>query len=563
MRFLLLPALLAASPVLAAPAGSPLMRALTDEMSRTVKRLEMESLGKPYFVSYTARDTRRLELESSFGALKNPHEYRSRRLKIDLRVGKPAFDNTHYVGKDYWRFSPFTGSLVRGDDYDAIRYGVWSLTDKAYKHALQKLAQKNAYKQNKLIKEEIPDLSKEKVRSSAVLPSDLPFDRALWEKRVRRLSAVFRRYPAVQDSQVNLYWTQVHTTFVDSEGRRIVKTDHDFEILMAAATQAPDGMRLSDVRRVIRQSIKDMPPFSSLETEAVLLAQQLTDLVEAPKWEKTYIGPVLFEGQAAGEFFNQLLARNVSFSREVWVENEHVKKEFHSGSFPSRLGLRVVSPLLSVTDDPTLKTFEGTPLIGHYGVDDEGIPAVKVPLVEKGILKDVLMSRSPVKERKRSNGHGRAAFNEFTTARIGNLVVEAHKTATIAQMRRELRKQARAYGLKYGLVVTRLGEEDDQEGDEKLAAPIVLRKVYVKNGRMELVRNASFTGVTLRALRDVVMASKKRDVYNYYQLGPYTYSRGQVQASIVHPSVLISEMELKKSEKKPDRLPYLKHPSFN
>lgn len=559
---LLLTALLLCPSLAPAQDHGILLRAMTDEMGRTVRRLEMENLGKPYFVSYTARDIRRLDIQGSLGSLKSPAEHRSRALKMDLRVGDAAFDNAHFVGNSTWRVGPESRTLVLEDDYDALRFDIWEFTDRVYKGALQTLAEKTAYKESRLIRDEMPDLSTEAVASSLSPGADEPVDRALWEERVRRLSAVFRAYPAIQKSEVDLYATRMLTFFVDSEGRRVVKPDHDFELYMEASTQASDGMRLSDRRRVIRQSLDGMPDMAALEAEARSLAEGLAALAAAPLFDENYIGPVLVEGQAAGEFFNQLLARNVSFSRSPWVAEESIKEEFFSSGFAGLFGLRVASPLLSVEDDPSLESFEGTPLIGRYAVDDEGIPARKVRLIEKGRLKDLLMSRAPIKERARSNGHGRAAWSEYPEARAGILLVSAEKTASRAAMKKALLEKAKEYGLKYGLVVRRIAEESDRERSELLAAPTFLYRVYADGGREELVRNARFSGVTLRALRDIALASDRREAYNYYQLGSSRYNQGQVQASLVHPSVLIEEMELKKSEKKPEKLPILPHPGF-
>ncbi len=546
------------------PNSETVFRALVDEMKRTVSRLEMEKLGKPYFVAYTAMDSKRLSISSSFGGIKDPHLSRSRHLKVELRVGDRKFDNTHYAGKDYWGYRPHSGGLVTDADYDAIRYGIWQITDRAYKEALERLSQKKAYKQSKMIKEEIPDLSKEPVGVSEEPVAEVPFERELWEKRLRKLSAVFKKYPAIQRSYVNLYWTQRRHYFVDSEGRRVLKPKHDFELVIGASTQAEDGMRLSDRRDFIRRRLEDMPPFSLLEAEVTKFAEDLSNLTTAPLLEEDYIVPMLLLGKAAGEFFNQLLAHNIAFPREIWVQEEHARKEFHTGGLTGRLGLRVVSRFLSAEDDPGLKSFEGIPLLGHYRIDDEGVPAQRVALIEKGILKDLLMSRAPTKKRANSTGHGRGAQWEFPTAHISNLVISSEKTMPLSELKDELRKQAREFGLDFGVVIRRLRPENAQEKNELLAAPVMVFKVDVKTGKETLMRNAKFSGVTLRALRDIVATSAKRHVYNYYQLGPYKASgRGQVQASIVHPSVLVAEMELKKSDKKPDKLPYLKHPHFN
>ncbi|MBI5623455.1 MAG: hypothetical protein HY924_06740 [Elusimicrobia bacterium] len=533
------------------------------EMKRTLARLNMEKLGLPYFAAYTVRDTRRIEVSASFGALRDYEDNRYRRVKVDLRVGSAQFDNTHYIPKDTWHYAPVTDGLVIENDNDALRFDLWSVTDRTYKQAMETLSKKKAYKQSRLIKEELPDLSADPAVVSVGPITEPPFDRPAWEEAVRKLSAVFKDYPAVQESRVFLYWTQQHVYFLDSQERTSQRDAHDVEFSIEASAQAADGMKLSDRRRVIRKVPSSLPPFEELRAEAVTLAKDLTALAAAPAWEATYTGPVLFEGPAAGEFFDQLLARNVSFPRSLWLEEEERMKEyFYSGAFAGRLGLRVVSPFLSVYDDPAMDVFGGTPLIGHYTTDDQGMRAQKVDLIKDGILKDLLMSREPVKERKVSNGHGRGGSEEHATAHIGNLFIEASKTADPKALKEELIRQAKGYGLDYGIIVRRMGDESKRGDTDALAAPLLVYKVAVKDGREELVRNAQFMNVTTRALRDIALASKTRRVHNYYQLGPYRFSRGEVPASIIHPDILVAEMELKKSEEKPEKPPVLGHPFF-
>lgn len=547
------------------PADSKVIfQAMTDEMNRTMGRLEMNKTGKPHFVGYTLLDSYRLELESGFGGLKDPSTRRTRALKVDLRLGSPAFDQSHYVGKDYWRYHPFIEEAALDDDYDALRFSLWTLSDSAYKYALEKLAQKKAYERAKNIADKIPDQSSDEPQPPSPLPESpswSSFEKELWEGRVRELSAVFKNYPAVQSSGVNFYMTQRHEYFVDSQGRRTLAPAHDYEVLMSAGAQGQDGLALGDRRRFIRKTPAELPSFEILQKEAESLAADMTALAAAPVMN-SYVGPVILEGQAAGEFFNQLLARNISSPRSLWVEDERLKDYFNSGSLPERLGLRVIAPFLNVFDDPGLARHDGVPLLGHYLVDNEAIPARRVSVIKKGILEDLPMSRSPIKERRKSNGHGRASLSEFVAARIGNLFIEPEYTVSPAHLKEKLLQSAKDYGLPYGLIIRRISEEDLQEKDEILAAPVLVYRAYVADGREELVRGAQFSGVTLRALRDIVSASDKNYVYNFYQLGADRFNRGQVQASIVAPAVLVSEMELKKTEKKPEKLPYLAHPHF-
>ncbi len=93
----------------------------------------------------------------------------------------------------------------------------------------------------------------------------------------------------------------------------------------------------------------------------------------------------------------------------------------------------------------------GIDLNGHYQFDDEGVKAQRVPVVENGILKNFLMSRSPIKGFSSSNGHGRKTTGQRAVGRQGNLVVEVSKTVSEAKLRElliaECKKQDKPYGL--------------------------------------------------------------------------------------------------------------------
>ena len=75
--------------------------------------------------------------------------------------------------------------------------------------------------------------------------------------------------------------------------------------------------------------------------------------------------------------------------------------------FLRRIGLRVLTEPFSVTDTPSLREFGGRPVPGSYAVDDYGIRAKDVTLVEKGRLVTLLTGRTPLKGLLQSTGHTR------------------------------------------------------------------------------------------------------------------------------------------------------------
>ncbi|MEJ0031812.1 MAG: metallopeptidase TldD-related protein [Bacteroidota bacterium] len=70
--------------------------------------------------------------------------------------------------------------------------------------------------------------------------------------------------------------------------------------------------------------------------------------------------------------------------------------------------------------------------------DDEGVKSKRVTVVDKGVLKNFLMSRSPLENFAHSNGHARASAGLTPVSRQSNLFVEATKTKSSAELKQML-----------------------------------------------------------------------------------------------------------------------------
>src|SRR6185437_10234475 len=92
-------------------------------------------------------------------------------------------------------------------------------------------------------------------------------------------------------------------------------------------------------------------------------------------------------------------------------------------TFKNKVNQVVLPAFLSVYSDPTLRRFHATDLVGFYDYDDEGVKARRVTVVDKGYLRNFLMSRSPVEGFAESNGHGRRQQGFPVEARQSNLLV--------------------------------------------------------------------------------------------------------------------------------------------
>ena len=172
-----------------------------------------------------------------------------------------------------------------------------------------------------------------------------------------------------------------------------------------------------------------------------------------------------------------------------------------------------------------MDTFSGHGLGGSYKVDDEGVPAIPVTVVDNGTLVNYLIGRVPIRDFPASNGHGRASGNGNTAPSPGNLFFRASKTNTREELKKQLIDECRSRGLKYGYYVDTLGPR---------LAPRMLYRVWTDDGHEELVRGAIFNELDVRALRsDLVAAGDDPLVSNRTGL-PFM--------TIVSPSVLFDEL---------------------
>ncbi|MBI5239967.1 MAG: hypothetical protein HY926_05815 [Elusimicrobia bacterium] len=529
------------------PADDSVFRAMQDEMDRSLRRLRMDDLPGPYHLTYAVRQGTQAHISASFGALEASQASPFLDMKVRVRVGDHSFDNTNFVPSGFGFHPGGQGNASFAGDYDNLRFTLWSLSDVAYKNALEVLAKKKAFRARHQIAEVFDDFSREPESMRVEPLSWSPIDLPLWERRVRELSAVFRAYPDIQESRVQLAFGSGTKRLLDSEGTAVRVAQTHVEIEFLAQTQARDGLRVGDSLSLYYPGWDDVPPQETLLAEARRFAQGVADVVHGSTVE-AYVGPVLFEDQAAAEFFDVQLVDNISSPRGLWAEDAG-NRVFDAPPFVSRLGMRVSVPWLGFADEPLLERWEGTPLFGHYEVDEEGVPAQRLELTRKGKLVGLYMSRAPIREFKRSNGHGRAAFNGEPSGRMGTLIVTPEKSVPRAELKERMRAMCRELELDYGVIVRSMGG----------LTPIRAYKLYAADGREEPVAGVEFVGAGFRPLRDIVAASKEMYVFNFYH---GQQGRTPVPASIVAPSILVQEMELRKTERKPERLPYLKHPYF-
>lgn len=531
--------------------NDPVMKVMQTELARA-----SSDLGKtdspPYFISYTVHDQNLVVLVGAYGSLLTDASLQRRQADVSMRVGTAALDNTHGQSR---RSGMTSGSLPLGDDQDALARVLWELTDREYKRAAPAFLNVKTDTAVRAEEEDkSPDFSKETPEVHLEKPSAAPrFDRAAWSDEIRRLSANFRKYPGVYFATVVLQVTDTNSRFVSSEGSAIETPSTSTRLIMEAQTRADDGMDLLRVETFQAPSANGLPSEAVLSAKIAKMADDLKALKAAPVAEP-YDGPALLSGRAAAVFFHEVLGHR--------LEGHRQRDEDEGQTFTKKVGQEVLPKFLSVADDPTIHELAGVKLAGSYDFDNEGVPAQRVEVIQDGVLKNFLMSRMPIKNFSKSNGHGRDQPGLMPTGRQGNLIVTSTQTVPESELRQklidEVKKQNKPYGLYF----------DDIQGGFTLTTrslpqafqvlPVIVYKVYPDGRPDELVRGVDIVGTPLAALTRILLTGDKEHVFN----GVCGAESGQVPVSAVAPAMLFSEMEVQKRQHSHDRPPILPAPGF-
>jgi TldD protein len=130
-----------------------------------------------------------------------------------------------------------------------------------------------------------------------------------------------------------------------------------------------------------------------------------------------------------------------------------------NGEFASYLKARVLPENFTVVDDPKAKEIDGQTLAGSYDVDDEGVEAQKVTVIDKGTLTNFLLGREPIRDFPHSNGHGRTALAGAPRPQISNLIFKADKSIPFDELKQKLIQMCKDQGRSYGYYVETTGAQ--------------------------------------------------------------------------------------------------------
>jgi predicted Zn-dependent protease len=533
-------------------AQSPLIKVLSEELDRNFTYLKQNGQPPPYFMGYEVAENDQDVIVASEGSIDQQNHAHSRYLDVTIRVGSPAFDNYRVSQGQRPRFTSAT-SIALSDDPDSIRRTVWLATDRVYRSASQRLIRLQAdEKLRSAALDSSDDFSKEEAQVYANDPPQIKFDAAAWATRLKRLSAAFAQYPGALNSSVQLESRQLTQTLVTTEGTKLLHGRPFARLIIFARGKAADGMDLQTMESFESDDASKLPSDNEILAAVKKAGANLTSLLKAPLSDP-YVGPAILSGRASGVLFHEIFGHR--------IEGHRQKDDSEGQTFTKAINTAVLPSFLSVVFDPTRKTYGDVTLNGYFQYDDEGVRARKVTVVEDGILKTFLMSRSPVNGFPASNGHGRRSPGNEVVSRQSNLIVESSKAVSDAELRNmliaEVKRQNKPYGLYFDQVTGGYTTTGRQGLQAFTVIPLVVYRVYPDGRPDEMIRGVDIVGTPLASFAKITATSNKSEVFN----GICGAESGNVPVSAISPALLVSEIEVQSKERSTDLPPYLPRPT--
>ncbi len=519
--------------------------AMKDEMVRTQKELRVSGAAKPYFTAYKLFKNTKMTLKSNFGQPANWRMEPQTALsaQVYMYAGDKKHNNAGFTDEEAWYYRPIsTGNIA--DSYEGIRRALWMATDGAYVQAASLYEKKMAYKRQKNLMDGTPDFTKapkavfvEKTEAFPVV------DASAVQAVLDEVAALGKTLPQAESFSVT--WESAVRTvyFLDSEGDFAQYSMPSSGVLLQVRLRSRSGYQVALQDTVRGEAVENLDK-QVLLAKAEALLKSARQAYEAKNAE-AYLGPVLLKPRAAAGFFNELFVKNARYSKPLlsaqWETDGSV------GQFKDKLGMRVLSHLFHVYDRPTLREFASKPLTAFMPMDDEGVLAKDLQLVQAGKLLALPTVRNPISGQKQSNGRARMSGYILPRAMLSNVFFEPRETLTEKDLEEKLLARCRELELEYCYLFDHFPTLSRGNGELRFA-----ERIYTADGRKEIVHGLRLSGVTVRSLRDILAAGDKPEAFGFADNG--------LSVSVVSPAVVVDEIEILPTQRKPDRKPFISLP---
>jgi len=534
----------------------PLEKTLAGEIKKAFSELKKKEIP-PYYISYRVDDEKKVLFSAELGSLSQEDEEQSRILTVMVRTGSPEKDNFHLLREDFSSYYTSQGETARfplDNNPAAVHLVTRAAAEKAYRKAVDGLSKVKA---NVDIKVEEKDRSGDYTLippHKYHAPDSEPLSVGQvewWKERLRFWSALFLEDPFCMEGSADLSVVKGEKTFVDSSGSCIVQSYQYVRLSFHASTKADDGMVLPVFLSFVGENFRDLPSEEEITNQVSRLAGIMIELREAPLVDP-YTGPALLSGEAAGVFFHEIFGHR--------VEGQRMKKVTDGQTFKDKIGAQVLPDTFSVVYDPLLSRFQNNYLWGGYRFDDEGTPAEKVIVVEEGVLKNFLMSRTPIAGHGSSNGHGRARGGYIPVARQSNMIIQTHEPLSHDELREalaaELKRQQLSFGYHIEAVQGGFTLTGRYSPNTFNVIPLLVYRVYDDGRPDELVRGVDLIGTPLSMFSRIRAGGGEYEIFS----GFCGAESGAVPVTAVSPEIFVSQIELQKKGHAQSKLPLLPRP---
>jgi TldD protein len=574
------------------------LAAMQDELDRARTRLELKipdtnEPARPYYIQYRVLDLDVRTIVAEFGALVSSTSGRNRIMSVDVRVGNKNLDSSNFITDEgFSGFLGSTGTIGIDRDYDSLRQDLWLATDQAFKAAVENYSKKQAFMSRLAKAPSIPDFSDAPPAVSVEPLQTSDWSTRNWEQEARTASAALRQFPQLYSSRVVYHLIYTTSYLINSEGTKIRANRSLAAIEASLETESDDGMALHNYYAAYRHHPDQLPAADEVKKALEKAGEDLISLrVASPAAD--YDGPVLFNAPAAGSLLAQMLGPSLSGARGPLAMqtafDQLMDRLGGRSEWTGKLGSRVLPGNVSLLDDPTAKQFQGRDLLGAYEVDQEGVKAQRVELVNSGLLLNFLMSRRPGPDLDKTNGHGRSAYLGDPRPMASNLFFTSSDGVSPDDIKKKFMDKCKESGNKWCIVVREMDNpvlgvrEQDELSEIVMGAasgastgdrlPLLVYRVDVADGRESLIRGARLSGLTLRAIRNISAVGNDSTAFDFMQsqqagfagtaLAAFGSADSGVPSTVVAPSLLLDDVEVHGARGEPQRLPLVPPPPIN
>ena len=472
-----------------------LFTAMEDEMARSMSGFGADGQGTPCLIEYQTVKSQTTSISASLGGL----------VHSSFSPDAVIASGNIILGDKECSSLPFSNGINLGEDvdYNSIRRGLWSISDRIYKNAIRALAQK------KSIMEKYPKPDDEKdipeilsIPGGEIImdsPADLNIDRKTMEDLCQRLSAVYLDYPELYPTDVNISIVKKDIYKVNSDGLRLFMPAFTADISTSASVRTKNGTIVSE---------RGLIPFDLQKYDADELCRLVDEFARAMMAKKDaesindfYIGPVLLEKEAASDSFEYII-RKYNCARNKWdyrtVEYRYDDRDDLTGSMI--LGKRFLDPKINIHFYSDLESYKGRKLPMAYEIDVEGVrPEHDFTFVENGILKNLLSGRYPAVGSNGPSGCSilRGNYSPSSEVKASIVHVTMDKPKPADRLKAQLIAEARKAGLDHAYVIT--GEE---------GSCLSLVQIDVKTGKETLI-DAEVPDFDRKEFMHVISSSKE------------------------------------------------------